>query len=353
MDPRTGRPSVRRTTSTTSSTYRSASPRSAAVRTQPWTWSSRTRIETASTRRGARRSAGGCRRSTPRARSSARSPGPGPRSGSGAAPAAPCPCCSCGGTTNGRRAPTAGWSRPCRDYTPWEYPNRCRPSAPGFARLMLDGRPRTARDTRARVVPSRVRPRERGGARPDPRLLRGPLGVRAATPSRSAGRSTGDVVESFSPDFYLPDLDLYVELTTLKQKLVRKKNRKLRRLRELYPGIRIKLFYARDFRQLLLKFGRLALLDDLSGTTGQATPPRSADRISSRPARACSAWPSCAAADAGLSRSRRRRRPRRRWAGATRRTGAHSARPSPRPSTAPRHHRVARAAWCRTGDDRR
>jgi hypothetical protein len=89
----------------------------------------------------------------------------------------------------------------------------------------------------------------------------------------------GDVVESFSPDFYLPELDLYVELTTLKQKLVRKKNRKLRRLREIYPDVRIKLFYARDFRALLLKFGRLALLDDLSGTTGQATPPRPADRI--------------------------------------------------------------------------
>ena len=84
----------------------------------------------------------------------------------------------------------------------------------------------------------------------------------------------GDVVESFSPDFYLPDLDLYVELTTLKQKLVRKKNRKLRRLRELYPDVHIKLFYARDFRMLLLKFGRLALIDDLTGTTGQATPPR-------------------------------------------------------------------------------
>jgi len=84
----------------------------------------------------------------------------------------------------------------------------------------------------------------------------------------------GEVVESFSPDFYLPDLDLYVELTTLKQSLVRKKNRKLRRLRELYPDVRIKLFYARDFRQLLLKFGRLALADELSGTTGQATPPR-------------------------------------------------------------------------------
>jgi hypoxanthine phosphoribosyltransferase len=89
----------------------------------------------------------------------------------------------------------------------------------------------------------------------------------------------GDVVESFSPDFYLPDLELYLELTTLKQKLVRKKNRKLRRLRELYPDVRIKLFYARDFRMLLLKFGRLALLDDLSGTPGQATPPRPADQI--------------------------------------------------------------------------
>jgi hypothetical protein len=84
----------------------------------------------------------------------------------------------------------------------------------------------------------------------------------------------GDVVESFSPDFYLPDMELYVELTTLKQKLVRKKNRKLRRLRELYPDIRIKLFYGRDFRMLMLKFGRMALLDDMTGTTGQSTPPR-------------------------------------------------------------------------------
>lgn len=84
----------------------------------------------------------------------------------------------------------------------------------------------------------------------------------------------GHVVESFSPDFYLPDLELYVELTTLKQKLVRRKNRKLRRLRELYPDIRIKLFYARDFRMLMLKFGRMALIEDLSGTMGQSTPPR-------------------------------------------------------------------------------
>jgi hypoxanthine phosphoribosyltransferase len=80
----------------------------------------------------------------------------------------------------------------------------------------------------------------------------------------------GDVVESFSPDFYLPELDLYLEITTLRQKLVRKKNRKLRRLRELYPSITIKLFYARDFRALLLKYGKLALAGSLSGSEGQA-----------------------------------------------------------------------------------
>ena len=86
----------------------------------------------------------------------------------------------------------------------------------------------------------------------------------------------GDLLESFSPDFFLPEMDLYVELTTLRQKLVRKKNRKLRRLRELYPELRIKLFYARDFRALMLKYGRLELADELSGTAGHVTPMRSA-----------------------------------------------------------------------------
>jgi hypothetical protein len=84
----------------------------------------------------------------------------------------------------------------------------------------------------------------------------------------------GSVVESFSPDFYLPDLDMFLEMTTLKQRLVRKKNRKLRRLRELYPYIRIKLFYARDFRQMLLKYGRIGLVESLSGTSGQVMPER-------------------------------------------------------------------------------
>ena len=78
----------------------------------------------------------------------------------------------------------------------------------------------------------------------------------------------GAVVESFSPDFYLPDIDLYVELTTLKQSLVRKKNRKLRYLKQLYPEIRVKLFYARDFKALMLKYGRLSFLADVAAMNG-------------------------------------------------------------------------------------
>ena len=84
----------------------------------------------------------------------------------------------------------------------------------------------------------------------------------------------GKVVESFSPDFYLPELDTYVELTTLKQSLVRRKNRKLRRLRELYPDIRVKLFYGKDFRALMLKYGRFDLAASLSGLEGQIMPER-------------------------------------------------------------------------------
>ncbi len=89
----------------------------------------------------------------------------------------------------------------------------------------------------------------------------------------------GAVVESFAPDFFLPELDLYLEMTTLKQRLVRKKNRKLRRLRELYPDLRIKLFYARDLRMLMLKYGKVGLLDTLSGTPGQVVPVRAVIEI--------------------------------------------------------------------------
>ncbi|MFN3284962.1 MAG: hypothetical protein ACK45F_01610 [bacterium] len=61
--------------------------------------------------------------------------------------------------------------------------------------------------------------------------------------------------ERFTPDFYLPDFDLYIELTTLKQALVTRKNRKIRRLRQLYPNVNLRVFYGRDFRSLLLKYG--------------------------------------------------------------------------------------------------
>ena len=78
----------------------------------------------------------------------------------------------------------------------------------------------------------------------------------------------GAVIESFAPDFFLPEIDLYIELTTLKQSLVRKKNRKLRHLRQLYPEIRVKLFYARDFRALMVKYGRTGFLADLVAANG-------------------------------------------------------------------------------------
>jgi hypoxanthine phosphoribosyltransferase len=78
----------------------------------------------------------------------------------------------------------------------------------------------------------------------------------------------GAVVESFSPDFYLPEVDLYLELTTLKQSLVRRKNRKMRWLRQLYPEVRVKLFYARDFKALMLKYGRLDFLADVAVMNG-------------------------------------------------------------------------------------
>ena len=66
--------------------------------------------------------------------------------------------------------------------------------------------------------------------------------------------SGGIALLSFTPDFYLPDLDLFIELTTLNQNLVTKKNKKIRKLKELYPDVNIKLFYKKDYDSLLFKF---------------------------------------------------------------------------------------------------
>jgi len=62
-------------------------------------------------------------------------------------------------------------------------------------------------------------------------------------------------VQAFTPDFYLPGYELYIEITTLNQKLVTKKNRKARRLRDRYPGTNIKVLYQRDYLALLVKYG--------------------------------------------------------------------------------------------------
>ena len=79
----------------------------------------------------------------------------------------------------------------------------------------------------------------------------------------------GNPAQAFSPDFYLPAYDLYIEITTLNQKLVTKKNRKARRLVELHPEIKIKVLYQRDYLQLLVKYG-LEPPSQLADGTGPA-----------------------------------------------------------------------------------
>jgi hypoxanthine phosphoribosyltransferase len=64
----------------------------------------------------------------------------------------------------------------------------------------------------------------------------------------------GTIVEAFKPDFYLPEQDLYLEVTVMKQSLVTRKNRKLRKLRELYPDVKVKLFYKRDIQRLAERY---------------------------------------------------------------------------------------------------
>ncbi|HYZ11176.1 MAG TPA: hypothetical protein VE962_04720 [Actinomycetota bacterium] len=65
----------------------------------------------------------------------------------------------------------------------------------------------------------------------------------------------GNVTQRFTPDFYLPAYNLYIEITTMNQKLVTRKNRKVRRLQELYPDINCKIFYQRDYLSLVTKYG--------------------------------------------------------------------------------------------------
>jgi len=79
----------------------------------------------------------------------------------------------------------------------------------------------------------------------------------------------GNVTEAFSPDFYLPEQDLYVELTTLRPQLSSNKNRKLKRMQELYPDVNIKLFKRREIRNLMIKYGLMEEAAEISGTKAQ------------------------------------------------------------------------------------
>jgi hypothetical protein len=65
----------------------------------------------------------------------------------------------------------------------------------------------------------------------------------------------GNILEAFTPDFYLPDLQLFIEVTEMKQSLVTAKNRKVRKMREKYPDVRIKLLYRKDFVRMAHKYG--------------------------------------------------------------------------------------------------
>jgi len=64
----------------------------------------------------------------------------------------------------------------------------------------------------------------------------------------------GRITSAFTPDFYLPEQELFVEVTVMRQSLVTRKNRKLRELRELYPDVRVKLFYRRDIERLAQRY---------------------------------------------------------------------------------------------------
>lgn len=81
--------------------------------------------------------------------------------------------------------------------------------------------------------------------------------------------ANGNITEAFAPDFYLPDQDLYIELTTLRPQLSTHKNRKLKRLQELYPDIQIKLLKRREMRDMMVKYGLYEEADQLLGSAAQ------------------------------------------------------------------------------------
>jgi hypothetical protein len=66
----------------------------------------------------------------------------------------------------------------------------------------------------------------------------------------------GNIKMAFSPDFYLPKFDIYLELTTMEQKYVTIKNKKVRKVREMYPGTNVRIVYKKDFLSLVERLKR-------------------------------------------------------------------------------------------------
>ena len=80
----------------------------------------------------------------------------------------------------------------------------------------------------------------------------------------------GRVLEAFTPDFYLPQQNLYIELTTLRPHLARDKNRRMRLMRELYPDVNVKLLKRRELRDMLIKYGLMQEAEPIEGTQAQS-----------------------------------------------------------------------------------
>ena len=79
----------------------------------------------------------------------------------------------------------------------------------------------------------------------------------------------GNIIEAFKPDFYLPQQNLFVELTTLRPKLTQKKNRKFKKVKQLYPELNIKLFKRRELRNMMLRFGMVEEANRILGSEAQ------------------------------------------------------------------------------------
>ena len=65
----------------------------------------------------------------------------------------------------------------------------------------------------------------------------------------------GVPTRAFRPDFYLPATGTFIELTILEQRLVTKKNRKVREFRSLYPEVALQVVYRSDFFALAARHG--------------------------------------------------------------------------------------------------